>query len=191
MSALRVAVLRGLYRLAWHALRLRGLLGGRSVGVMCLLTHDSRVLLVRHTYGQRHIWHLPGGRMRRREAPMPAATREMREELGLRDLPWRELGVRDIRLDGIAGRSTCLHAELADPTVRPNPVEIAQARWFQFEQLPVPRGPEIGQLLALLSTASCASADDASPGMPPSNPSRPPSKGASPKTDPTGETRLP
>jgi 8-oxo-dGTP pyrophosphatase MutT (NUDIX family) len=150
MSALRVAALRGLYRLAWHALRLRGLLGGRSTGVMCVLTHDSRVLLVRHTYGQRRVWHLPGGRMRRREAPVRAAAREMREELGLRDLDWRELGVREIYLDGISGLSTCLHAELSEPTVRPDPVEIAQSCWFSPGELPRPCGPEVGQLLAML-----------------------------------------
>jgi 8-oxo-dGTP pyrophosphatase MutT (NUDIX family) len=188
MSALRVAALRGLYRLAWHALQLRArLLPNWGRGVTCLLTRGSRVLLVRHTYGQRETWYLPGGAMRRREAPAQTAAREMREELGLRDLAWRELGARDMRLDGVCGRRNCLHAELAEATVRPDPVEIAQAHWFELSELPGRRGAEVGQLLALLG----ADALDASPGPPRRNPSRPPSGGASSKIDPAGETRLP
>jgi 8-oxo-dGTP pyrophosphatase MutT (NUDIX family) len=187
MSALRVVALRGLYRLAWHALQVRTRLApGWGRGVTCLLTQGSRVLLVRHTYGQRGTWYLPGGAMRRREAPAQTAAREMREELGLRDLVWHELGARDMRLAGVSGRRNCLHAELADPTVHPDPVEIAQAGWFELSELPGRRGAEVGQLLALLPNAV-----DASQGLPLRNPSRPPSEGASPKIDPAGETRLP
>jgi 8-oxo-dGTP diphosphatase len=151
MSPLRVAALRCLYRLAWRVLQLRTLLlpnWGR--GVTCLLTHGSRVLLVRHTYGRRGTWYLPGGAMRRHETPTQAAAREMHEELGLRDLSWHELGARDMRLDHVSGRRTCLHAELTDPAVRPDPVEIAQARWFELGELPARHGAEVKQLLALL-----------------------------------------
>jgi 8-oxo-dGTP pyrophosphatase MutT (NUDIX family) len=92
--------------------------------------------------------------MRRRETPLAAAAREMEEELGLRDLRWRELGARDMRLDGLTVRLACLHAELADSAVRPDPVEIADARWFDLEQLPAPRGSDVGSLLLLFLHAT-------------------------------------
>jgi 8-oxo-dGTP pyrophosphatase MutT (NUDIX family) len=155
MSALRLAVLHGLYRVAWRALQLRSLLWPRrGRGVKCVITQRERVLLVRHTYGRRRTWYLPGGIMRRGETPPRAAAREMAEELGLRDLRWRELGARDMRLDGLTVRLACLHAELADPTVAPDPVEIAEARWFDLKQLPVPRGSEVGSLLLLFLHAT-------------------------------------
>jgi 8-oxo-dGTP diphosphatase len=156
MSALRLTVQHGLYRVAWRAVQLRALLWPRlrGRGVKCVLIHRERVLLVRHTYGQRRTWYLPGGVMRRRETPLAAAAREMEEELGLRDLRWRELGARDMRLDGLAVRLACLHAELSDPAVAPDPVEIAEARWFDLRQLPVPRGSDVGSLLLLFLHAT-------------------------------------
>lgn len=155
IGALRLAVLHGLYRVAWRALQLRALLWPRrGRGVKCVLTHREQVLLVRHTYGQRGTWYLPGGIVRPRETPPSAAAREMAEELGLRDLRWRELGARDMRLDGLSVRLACLHAELSDPTVQPDPVEIAEARWFDLKQLPVPRGSDVGSLLLLFLHAT-------------------------------------
>jgi hypothetical protein len=61
----------------------------------------------------------------------------------------RELATRDLRLERISVRLTCLHAELAEPDVRADPVEIAQAGWFALDELPSPRGSEVGLLLML------------------------------------------
>ncbi len=156
MSALRVAVLRRLYRVAWRVLQLRSLLiPGRGRGVKCVLTHGDRVLLVRHTYGERATWYLPGGGVRRRESPLHAAEREMQEELGVRDLSWRELATWDMRLERISVRITALHAELPDPTrLRVDPVEIAEIRWFARGQLPTRCGAEVQLLLARLAAES-------------------------------------
>jgi 8-oxo-dGTP pyrophosphatase MutT (NUDIX family) len=123
----------------------------RGGGVKCVLTHGGEVLLVRHTYGRRDTWYLPGGAVRRREPPLRAAAREMEEELGLRDLKLRELATFDMRLERITVRLTCLHAELPDRAlVRSDPVEIAEVRWYTPERLPIPRGTDVDQLLALL-----------------------------------------
>jgi len=144
----RVAVLRALYRLAFRLAQLRALaLPGRGRGVKCLLTHGDEVLLVRHTYGPRGLWQLPGGSARRGEDPVGVAAREMREELDLRDVDWRELITLDIRLEHMPVHLTCLHAELRDPAVRPDPVEIAQARWFAMDELPDRLGSEVEQML--------------------------------------------
>ncbi len=152
MSRLRIRVLRILYRVAWRGLQLRSLLlPGRGRGVKCLITHGGSVLLVRHTYGERDTWYVPGGRMHRNESPLATAEREMREELGVEGLRWRELATSDLRLDRIAVRVTTLHAELEDPAaVRVDPVELQEAGWFEPSALPRPLGCEVRPLLVLL-----------------------------------------
>ena len=87
MRSLRVVLLRRLYRVAWRGVQLRALVWRRrGDGVKCVLTHGGEVLLVRHTYGRRDTWYLPGGAVRRDEPPPRAGAREMEEELGLREL---------------------------------------------------------------------------------------------------------
>jgi 8-oxo-dGTP pyrophosphatase MutT (NUDIX family) len=151
-SALRVAVLRRLYRLAWWGLQLRGLLWPRRCrGVKCVLTRGEQVLLVRHTYGRRGVWYLPGGGVHRGESPLRAAARELEEELGLRALELHELGTFDTRIDRLAVRLTYARVELPDAApVRANPVEIAEARWFARDALPTKLGRQERELIAML-----------------------------------------
>ena len=149
---LRISVLRILYRVAWRGLQLRSLLlPGRGRGVKCLITHRGSLLLVRHSYGERDTWYVPGGRMHRAESPLATAEREMREELGVEGLHWRELATWDLRLERIAVRVTALHAEIEDPSaVRLDPVELQEAGWFRPSALPRPLGSEVRALIALL-----------------------------------------
>jgi 8-oxo-dGTP pyrophosphatase MutT (NUDIX family) len=151
----RVAALRLFYRMAFRLLQLRALvLPRRGRGVACLLTRGvGEILLVRHTYGPR-VWRLPGGSAHSGEAPATTAAREMEEELGLRNLRWRELLTIDMRLERLPVNLTCLHADLVDPKLRIDPVEIAQARWFPVQHLPTRLGPEVEQLLDLLPRTS-------------------------------------
>ncbi len=46
-------------------------------GVKCVLVDSDRILLVRHTYGPNE-WDFPGGGLKRNEAPLSAARREIR-----------------------------------------------------------------------------------------------------------------
>jgi ADP-ribose pyrophosphatase YjhB (NUDIX family) len=153
LSTMRIAVMRRLYRVAWRGVQLRALVWPRKGGgVKCVLTHAGEVLLVRHTYGRREVWYLPGGAARRGESPVRTAAREMEEELGVSELPLRELAAFDIRLERISVRLTCLHAEVADPArMRTDPVEIAEVGWFAPERLPTPRGTEVDLVLKLLA----------------------------------------
>src|SRR5580658_5184610 len=61
-------------------------------GAKCVIMRGDEVLLVRHTYGNRNAWELPGGAVKRGEKPVDAARREMREELSLAIDDWVELG---------------------------------------------------------------------------------------------------
>ncbi|HXB64010.1 MAG TPA: NUDIX hydrolase [Solirubrobacteraceae bacterium] len=167
MSGLRVALLRGLYRVAWRGVQLRSMLGHRGNGVKCLLTHDGKVLMVRHTYGRRDVWYLPGGGVHRGEPPLDAAAREMEEELGLRELRFRTLARFETRLERIDVRLTCAHAEVTDPTaVSPDPVEIADVGWFVPERLPTRMGLEERRLIGLLGTESGSPAPPQEDGPP-------------------------
>lgn len=145
--------MRRLYRAAWWGLQVRATLWPRcrGNGVKCALTYGERVLLVRHTYGWREVWYLPGGAVRRSETPLQGAAREMEEELGLRDLDLRTVATFETRLERLAVRLTFTHAAVADPElVRPNPVEIARAEWFALDAPPVPLGSEERALLGML-----------------------------------------
>ena len=54
------------------------------VGVAGVVVHGERVLLVRHTYGQkRGRWAMPGGYTHHHERLDESVVRELREELGL------------------------------------------------------------------------------------------------------------
>lgn len=150
-ASLRVALLRRLYRVAWRGVQLRSMLGYRGDGVKCLLVHEGKVLMVRHTYGRREVWYLPGGGVHRGEPPLDAAAREMEEELGLRELQFRALATFETRLERIDVLLTCVYAEVADPdAVSPDPVEIADVGWFGPERLPRRLGTEERRLIGLL-----------------------------------------
>jgi ADP-ribose pyrophosphatase YjhB (NUDIX family) len=148
---LRIVALRQLYRAAYWAMYVRGLLlPPNRLGVKCLITRGGDVLLVRHTYGRRRVWYLPGGGVHRGEAAVAAAAREMGEELGLGGVAWRELATVLLQLERGLTTIVCVYAELPDRRLQWDPVEIAEARWFALEALPAPLGVEVAPLLELL-----------------------------------------
>jgi 8-oxo-dGTP pyrophosphatase MutT (NUDIX family) len=138
------------YRVAHRILRAWWLIRKPAKqGVKCVLTHGDEVVLVRHTYGHRE-WDLPGGTIRRAEAPLDAAAREMHEELGVEHGDWHELD--EIWVEIYHHRDTlfCFQAELATRELQVDPGEIAAARWFPLAQLPPDIGLYVRRILRLL-----------------------------------------
>lgn len=138
---LSIRVRRWGYRAAYRILQMTWFLRRpRKSGVKCLVTHQGRILLVRHTYGSR-AWDLPGGGVKRDEAPLTAARREMGEELGLASAPWRDAGqlrgTESFRQDVIH----CFRADLSTAEVTADPVELATTAWFSPSELP----PDLGR----------------------------------------------
>jgi ADP-ribose pyrophosphatase YjhB (NUDIX family) len=119
----------------------------KVVGVKCVVAHDDQVLLVRHTYGRRH-WDLPGGTVRRRELPIEAARREMREELGRRIEDWEDLGVLYVTTNHHRDNLHMFEAQLDDPQLDIDLTELAEASWFRRDDLPPDTGHFTGKILA-------------------------------------------
>jgi 8-oxo-dGTP diphosphatase len=134
-------------RVYWFLLR------PKVVGVKCVVVHDDRVLLVRHTYGHRY-WDLPGGTVRRREVPIDAARREMHEELGRRIEDWQELGVLYVTTDHHRDNLHMFQAHIPDPHLDIDLTELADASWFRRDQLPSDIGRFVGKILVRAAMAS-------------------------------------
>jgi 8-oxo-dGTP pyrophosphatase MutT (NUDIX family) len=125
----------------------------KVVGVKCVVTHDARVLLVRHTYGRR-TWDLPGGTVRRRELPIEAARREMHEELGRLIEDWHGLGVLYVTTNQHRDNLHMFEAQLPDPKLDIDLTELAEASWFRRDDLPPDTGQFVGKILARSAMAS-------------------------------------
>jgi 8-oxo-dGTP pyrophosphatase MutT (NUDIX family) len=110
----------------------------------------DRVLFVRHTYGNRRIWELPGGGLRRGEEPAAAARREMHEELGLEARELRELGTIEVSGDHKRTRLTCFELDAGEGPLRLSRVELAEARWAAPSAPPQPLGHDAATLLRLI-----------------------------------------
>ena len=141
---------RRCYQIAYQVLRLYWFLRRpHHDGVKCVLTDHGNVLLVRHTYGPPR-WELPGGAVKRREAPEKAVGREAAEELGITITDWVDLGTLRIRLQAKHETLYCFHAELSAPRITLDRGEIDDAAWFAPDALPARLGESVQPILARL-----------------------------------------
>jgi len=106
----------------------------QPVGVgLVLLDDDGRVLLLRHVFHPRFPWALPGGWLKRREAPQEAALRELREETTLTAVLGPVLAIDDVRDPYHVGIIFLGYPQ-------PGPItlsgEILEADWFWPDDLP-------------------------------------------------------
>lgn len=126
-----------------HTLRHRlwRLIGRETRGVKVMMFNDAgEVLLVRHSYGRSDLFMLPGGGIHKGEVPEAAAAREIQEELGC---TLENLAFVSTHLAGAEGRRDTVHlfrARASGP-LRPDGIEIAEARFFRLEALPANASP--------------------------------------------------
>jgi 8-oxo-dGTP pyrophosphatase MutT (NUDIX family) len=172
---LRDPLLRLAFRVGFQILRLWWFVARPQLrGVKCVLTRGDRIVLVRHTYGPRERWELPGGGMKRREEPAAAATREVREELGIEVDDWTALGDLFERIDHKRDRLWCFACELgASETIGIDPAEIAEAEWFPRAELPAQTAKYVSRIVALAARSTVPR--PAATGAP--RPSSPPARG--------------
>jgi 8-oxo-dGTP pyrophosphatase MutT (NUDIX family) len=153
-APLRAAARVGL-RLAYPPLRLFWFVARTKIhGVQCVIERDDEVLLVRHTYGDRRRWELPGGAIKRGEPARDAAVREVREELGVVLTDWRELGDVAVHVDGRGGVLTCFATVVDGLAARIDEVELEELRWFARDALPARRGENVSEIVARAASGS-------------------------------------
>ncbi len=136
-------LLRLAYRMAYRGLRVWAFVARpRARGVKCLLRDVSgRAVFVRHHYGDRRRWELPGGGAHRDEPLAEAARREAYEELGADVREFVELGTAAGDWYGKTEVVTVFAAPWPGGPVRCDPVEIAHFAWFELDRPPAPLGP--------------------------------------------------
>ena len=109
------------------------------VAAAAIIERDDRVLLIRNTYGNRSLWHLPGGLVNPGEDIGGAAVREVIEETGIvlhgskfvttltLNEDFRHVTLHIYRGRAVGGLKIDRH-------------EIAEAAWFGARNL-----PEVGE----------------------------------------------
>ena len=130
------ALIRPLMRAADRARRLWWRVRGTTVhGVVALpYTSDGRLILIRQSYTPG--WCLPGGGRGRREDPVAAALRELREETGMTghgEAVW--LGTIDHRIGRLPGRIDYVRIDDVRYRFRPS-LEVEAAAAFAPHALP-------------------------------------------------------
>ena len=143
------------YRVAYRALQAWTFVRRPSVrGTMVAVLDGRRVLMVRHTYGDRARWELPGGGMHAGEEPADAARREVAEEVGI-DVALRPLaGVLEGHWDFKHEALAWFTADWPGGRGTYDPVEIAEVGWFALDDLPPRVGEAARRVLALLPGSS-------------------------------------
>jgi ADP-ribose pyrophosphatase YjhB (NUDIX family) len=148
-SRLPIPARRRVFRVGYRAMQGWWLVRRpHTSGVKAVVRRGDDVLLVRHTYGRRREWDLPGGFINDGEDPQDAALRELEEELGLRAQRPVALGAV---LERSSGRRNTIHGFAADADGAPLALdegEIAQARWFAHDALPEEVSPYTRRLVA-------------------------------------------
>lgn len=151
LSALPVPLRRAGYRVAHAGLRLYWRIARpQTRGVKCVVRHGDAVLFVRHSYGDRRQWELPGGGIKRGEDPRDTAAREASEELGLDLADWRALGTVDAYGYGKRTTVICFEADAPGRALTVDAGEIEEARWFTLVEPPAPLGLDAQVVLTRL-----------------------------------------
>jgi len=110
----------------------------KTRGVRVLITHQNKLILVRHWYNS--LWVMPGGGIKKHETPEQAAIREIQEEIGI-DIPQLEylLGAYSNIKEGKNDTVHCFVVELDEQIQIPHHkfnIEISDIKWCEFENLP-------------------------------------------------------
>lgn len=139
-------LLYALLRVYWFVFR------PQIYGVKCLVEFDSKILLIRNTYGDMR-WTFPGGGFKRHESAEMAAEREVLEEVGISLTGLRSLGqytsTEGYKRDTVscyAGRAVSARFEIERS-------EVYEAGWFALEQLPQPLARDAERVIELYKGA--------------------------------------
>jgi ADP-ribose pyrophosphatase YjhB (NUDIX family) len=122
----------------------------RTSGVKCVIVHDGRWLMVRHTYGHRG-WTFPGGGVHRGETVESAVRREIREEVAIELAAVELLGSYFSTRNHCRDTVSCFRAEVTTSAAAADGIEVAETAWVDPARLPEPRSPAVDDVLGVLS----------------------------------------
>jgi ADP-ribose pyrophosphatase YjhB (NUDIX family) len=104
-------------------------------GAGVIVEYKGKILLVRHTYGHREQWHIPGGHKKSNEKPETTAARELQEELGL-TLKLKLLGTAQAVEDYHYLSDTYFVGRYDQQQIMRDDVEIKEYEWWPKNELP-------------------------------------------------------
>src|SRR5438309_11004630 len=100
-----------------------------------LFSRADEILLIRNSYGGRHLFVLPGGGVRPWESPAKAAHREIFEELGCRIEALSLTSTHWTCAEGKRDTVYLFEGRVAG-TPRSDGAEVAEVRYFPLDALP-------------------------------------------------------
>lgn len=119
-------------------------------GVKCLIEHQGKFLFIRNSYGSKK-WTIPGGGVNRGESLESATIRETQEELNITPSNLTNIGIyvheKEYKHDSL----TIFYTKIQSPKFTINPIEIEEARWMSFDEVPEPRGSAIARTISLFN----------------------------------------
>lgn len=127
-------------RLGIHAGFKAKLIKPSPLRTRALITHKGRVLLVRGAASRRGYWSLPGGGIKKNEAPLDAMVREVNEELSLEisSAEWRELATFSKSEVNARYGVICYTHDISSAEkhrIKLSP-ELLDAEWFDLDRMP-------------------------------------------------------
>jgi 8-oxo-dGTP pyrophosphatase MutT (NUDIX family) len=142
------------YRLAYTALRIYWWVFRPEVrGVRCVVEHEDRILLIRHTYDDGR-WTFPGGGLRRAEPDEQAARREVAEEVGIELGPLEFIGRYVSDEKRMRDDVRCFRGRAQAATLRLHRGEVREARWFSPASMPADLSNDARRVIALYDRAA-------------------------------------
>lgn len=110
----------------------RQFLGQRGQGIKVIIRHDDKILLIENTYCVG--WTLPGGGVKKNEALLQAAIREVKEEVGIKLTTLKKLGT--VKLDFERNNLvTVFVGEINLPECQIDGLEVERAKWVKLTEL--------------------------------------------------------
>ncbi len=106
-------------------------------GVRILIIHPedkNKILLVLHSYGNKSLWNIPGGGYNpKKEFPLLAAKREIREEFQKELGSVKEIGLYETTGEGKQDRVVIFVGEVSSPVFNEFDPEISKVSWEDIE----------------------------------------------------------
>ncbi len=113
-----------------------------------IIINQDQVLMIRHTYGF-DTWTFPGGKAESQESPEAVAKREVSEEVGIVLDKVELIGSYQFDSDYKTGTMYVLKSMVNNSSFNIDPVEIAEAKWFPLNNLPIEMGPNAKKIFSL------------------------------------------